>query len=70
MSEAQDRAREAAARAVVGEIEEGTVGPQTFGLRGMAERIDRVGDVWEGMYEHRQSISTAMQQLKKLFSPV
>jgi bifunctional non-homologous end joining protein LigD len=32
------------------EIESGEVVPQTFRLRGMAERLERVGDLWERLY--------------------
>jgi bifunctional non-homologous end joining protein LigD len=32
------------------EVESGEVGPQTFTLRGMRERIERVGDVWANLF--------------------
>ncbi|MEP7346734.1 MAG: non-homologous end-joining DNA ligase [Gemmatimonadaceae bacterium] len=45
------------------EIEDGEVGPQTFTLRTMAERIDRVGDLWSDMKRRGRSLRAAMQQL-------
>ena len=38
------------------EIEEGRVGPRSFTLRSMADRIARVGDVWRDMLDCRQSL--------------
>jgi bifunctional non-homologous end joining protein LigD len=32
------------------EVESGEVGPQAFTLRGMRERIERVGDVWANLF--------------------
>ena len=33
------------------EVESGEVGPQTFTLRGMAKRLDLVGDLWADLHE-------------------
>ena len=35
------------------EVESGEAGPQTFTLRGMRERVERVGDVWASLYSAR-----------------
>lgn len=48
------------------ELEQGKVSPQTFTLRGMADRIAAVGDLWSGMYESRQSLKGAVEELKGL----
>ena len=34
------------------EIESGRVGPRTFTLRTMAERLERVGDLWADLHSH------------------
>ncbi len=44
------------------EIESGVVGPQTFTLRSMAERIAQVGDLWEDM--PGRSLRKAMKQVR------
>lgn len=33
------------------EVENGKVGPRTFTLKGMAARLDRVGDLWSDLYK-------------------
>lgn len=38
------------------EIESGAVHPRSFTLRGMAERIEQVGDLWAGLYDDAQAI--------------
>jgi bifunctional non-homologous end joining protein LigD len=38
------------------EIEDGEVGPRTFTLRAMAERVAAAGDLWADMHSHPQSI--------------
>jgi bifunctional non-homologous end joining protein LigD len=45
------------------EIEQGHVGPRTFTLRTMAERVSAVGDVWSDMPERGFSVSRAMELL-------
>ncbi len=47
------------------EVEHGEVGPQTFSLRTMAQRIADVGDVWEGMLVQPQSLRGAMEKLRE-----
>ena len=45
------------------EIEQGRVGPRTFSLRTMPERVAAVGDVWSDMPERGFSVSRAMELL-------
>jgi bifunctional non-homologous end joining protein LigD len=45
------------------EIEQGRVGPQSFTLRTMAERVAKVGDVWSDMPERGASLGRAMELL-------
>jgi bifunctional non-homologous end joining protein LigD len=45
------------------EIERGRVGPRTFTLRTMAERVAKVGDVWSDMPERGASLGRAMELL-------
>jgi bifunctional non-homologous end joining protein LigD len=46
------------------EIEAGEVGPQSFTLRNMAERIAAVGDLWGDLHETAQSLSGPMQRMQ------
>jgi bifunctional non-homologous end joining protein LigD len=46
------------------ELASGEVGPRTFTLRGMARRIDRVGDLWSELPE--QSLERAIERLHQL----
>jgi bifunctional non-homologous end joining protein LigD len=48
------------------EIERGTVGPRTFTLRTMAERIDAVGDLWSDMRRRRRALQPAAKELGAL----
>ena len=50
------------------ELEQGEVGPQTFTLREMAERVADVGDLWKDMQRHRRSLRTPMQRLRLLYA--
>jgi bifunctional non-homologous end joining protein LigD len=45
------------------EIEQGRVGPRSFTLRTMAERVATVGDVWSDMPERGASLGRAMELL-------
>jgi bifunctional non-homologous end joining protein LigD len=45
------------------ELESGEVNPQSFRLRGMKERLDSVGDVWEGIYSQAQSLIGAVEKM-------
>jgi bifunctional non-homologous end joining protein LigD len=46
------------------ELESGVATPQAFTLGTMAKRIAEVGDLWEGMLFHKQSLRRAAEQLK------
>ena len=46
------------------EVERGTAGPQTFTLRDMKKRLDRVGDVWADMRKSRRSLKRALLKIK------
>lgn len=48
------------------EVERGTVDPQSFTLRTMAERLDRVGDLWADMQANGQSLADPMRQVELL----
>jgi bifunctional non-homologous end joining protein LigD len=45
------------------ELERGEVGPRTFTLRGMAQRIANVGDLWVELLKTKRSLKRAMEQL-------
>ena len=48
------------------EIESGEVGPQTFTLRTMADRIEAVGDLWSDMRRRGRSLRRAIAKLQKM----
>jgi len=48
------------------EIESGTVGPQTFTLRNMSDRVAKVGDLWSAMRKRKRSLRTPIERLRKL----
>src|SRR6185369_8293376 len=48
------------------EIESGDVAPQTFTVRNMLSRVQKIGDVWGDMYGARKSLTRPMQKLSKL----
>jgi bifunctional non-homologous end joining protein LigD len=48
------------------ELERGTVGPRTFTLRTMRQRIESVGDVWDEMRKRKRSLKRAIAALSKL----
>jgi DNA primase len=50
------------------EVERGDVGPGTFTLRGMADRIGKVGDLWADMPGHRRALTAPMAALEKLLT--
>jgi bifunctional non-homologous end joining protein LigD len=52
------------------EIETGKVSPQSFTLRNMAERMDKVGDLWADMRKKGRSLNRAIEKLKKLAARV
>ena len=45
------------------EIESGAVGPQTFTIRNMADRIEDVGDLWADMKKRKRSLTRAVAKL-------
>lgn len=47
------------------EIEKG-ISPQSFLLRGMADRISKVGDLWSEMLPRGQALKPAIERLRKL----
>ena len=48
------------------EVERGTVAPQSFTLRNMADRLADVGDLWAGMHARGHSLAEAMERLRKM----
>jgi bifunctional non-homologous end joining protein LigD len=50
------------------EIERGVVGPRTFTLRTMAQRVADVGDLWVDMHSDRQSLQRPMVELRGLLT--
>jgi bifunctional non-homologous end joining protein LigD len=46
------------------EVERGEVGPRTFTLRTMADRVGKVGDLWADMSKRRRSLGKALRSLK------
>jgi bifunctional non-homologous end joining protein LigD len=46
------------------EVERGEVGPRTFTLRTMADRVGAVGDLWADMPRRKRSLSKALKSLK------
>jgi bifunctional non-homologous end joining protein LigD len=50
------------------ELERALVGPRTFTLRTMPERISAVGDLWSDLEPHVQSLNAAGERLRTLLS--
>jgi bifunctional non-homologous end joining protein LigD len=48
------------------EVERGEVGPRTFTLRTMSQRIEQVGDLWAGLLRNKRSLKRPIERLKKL----
>jgi bifunctional non-homologous end joining protein LigD len=48
------------------EIERGEVGPRTFTLRTMAERVAEVGDLWSDMPRRKRSLRRAIETIRKM----
>src|SRR5687767_14567655 len=48
------------------EIERGDVGPKTFTLRTMAQRIADVGDLWADLPRKKRSLKQPIERLRKL----
>ncbi len=47
------------------EVESG-VSPRSFTIRNMAERIEKVGDLWSGLLKTRRSLRLPMERLSKM----
>jgi bifunctional non-homologous end joining protein LigD len=50
------------------EVERGDVGPRTFTLRTMADRVAKVGDLWLQLKRSGRSLTRAQARLKRLVS--
>jgi bifunctional non-homologous end joining protein LigD len=48
------------------EVEQGEVGPRTFTLRNMVERVDAVGDLWSDLLRSKRSLKRPMERLRGL----
>ena len=48
------------------ELQHGDIGPQSFTLRSMAERIESVGDLWAEMKKRGRSLKRALEQVRKM----
>jgi bifunctional non-homologous end joining protein LigD len=48
------------------EIERGDVGPRTFTLRTMAQRIENVGDLWNGLRRRRRSLARPQARVSRM----
>ena len=48
------------------ELERGDVGPKTFTLRTMAQRITDVGDLWADLLKKKRSLKLPIERLRKL----
>ena len=50
------------------ELERGDVGPRTFTLRTMAQRIIVAGDLWADLLKKKRSLKQPMERLRKLYT--
>ena len=48
------------------ELERGEVGPRTFTLRNVAQRVAEVGDLWADLLKKKRSLRRPIERLKKL----
>ena len=48
------------------ELEKGDVGPRTFTLRTMAQRVSDVGDLWADLLKKKRSLKSPIERLQKL----
>jgi bifunctional non-homologous end joining protein LigD len=48
------------------EVEQGRVGPRTFTLRTMVQRVAEVGDLWADMLKTKRSLKRPIERLRKL----
>jgi bifunctional non-homologous end joining protein LigD len=47
------------------ELEDKKLNAQTFNIKNIAARLKAKGDLWEGIYDHAQSLKPAMKRLKE-----
>ena len=50
------------------ELEHGRVGPQEFRLRTMAERLERVGDLWAELHAHQQPLAGPLERVQSMLT--
>ena len=50
------------------ELERGDVGPRTFTLRTMADRIVDVGDLWSDLSRRKRSLRRPIEKLKRIYA--
>jgi bifunctional non-homologous end joining protein LigD len=48
------------------EIERGEIGPRTFTLRTMADRVADVGDLWSDMPRRKRSLRRAIEKIRRM----
>lgn len=48
------------------EVESGEAGPQTFTLRKMEQRVNKVGDLWADLLKSKKSLKMPIERLKKM----
>jgi bifunctional non-homologous end joining protein LigD len=51
------------------ELEAGQALPQSFGLRAMGARLERLGDLWATLYDSPQPLRPALERLEATLSP-
>jgi bifunctional non-homologous end joining protein LigD len=50
------------------EVASGEVGPRSFTLRNMGERVAKVGDLWSGLLERPQPLTGAVERLRGMLA--
>lgn len=50
------------------ELAGGGIGPRTFHLRNMAQRVDAVGDLWSDMRRRKRSLQRPVEKLRRMTS--
>ncbi len=50
------------------ELEQARIGPRSFGLKTMGERLARVGDLWAELHGHPQSLARPLERLRGMLS--
>jgi bifunctional non-homologous end joining protein LigD len=50
------------------EVESGEVGPRSFTLRNMENRVAKVGDLWAALLKHKRSLKKPIEKLQELGS--